>query len=78
MAKNQTQKVTVRLYVPNGRQTIHGFPLTKPINVYRQIRKDKDGLPFIQYAGKQIYIARRIICMIVMKSANAIKRGYSP
>ncbi|MBO6304341.1 MAG: hypothetical protein J6M62_04560 [Selenomonadaceae bacterium] len=56
MAKNQTQKVTVRLYVPNGRQTIHGFPLTKPINVYRQIRKDKDGLPFIQYAGKQIYI----------------------
>ena len=56
MAKNQGQKVNVRLYVPNGRKTVHGYPLTKPITVCRQVREDEDGVPFIQYQGKQIYI----------------------
>ena len=50
------RKVHVRLYVPNGRLTTHGFQITKPITVTRQLRKDEDYCPYIQYKGKNIYI----------------------
>ena len=56
MAKNRERKVSVRLYVPNGRRSVHGFPLTKPITIDRQIREDADGYPYIQYKKGMIYI----------------------
>ena len=52
----QKGKVAVRLLVPNGRKSVYGFPLTKPITVTRQMREDEDYRPYIQYRGKKIYI----------------------
>ena len=49
-------KVRVQLYVPTGRKTAHGFPITKPVTVTRQLREDEDGFPFIQYAGFKVYV----------------------